>query len=48
LLRESSIDRAVQAYPDAADIFERNIEVLQNLGMQGWLALGVQASRPKD
>jgi len=36
LLRESSIDRAVSAFPDAADIFERNIETMQRLGKPGW------------
>ena len=36
LLRESSIDRAVAAYPDAATIFERNIETLHRLGHAGW------------
>ena len=39
LLRESSIDRAVQAFPDAADIFERNIATLQELGKDGWDAM---------
>ena len=43
LLRESSIDKAVAAYPDASLIFERNIEVLNTLGHEGWLALGVRA-----
>lgn len=41
LLRESSIDRAVAAFPDAADIFERNIETLQNLGHAGWKKLWI-------
>lgn len=36
LLRESSIDRAVEAFPDAADIFERNIETMRRLGITGW------------
>ncbi len=36
LLRESSIDRAVAAFPDAADIFERNIETMERLGPKGW------------
>jgi uncharacterized protein len=35
LLREASIDRAVAAFPDAADIFERNIETLERLGHDG-------------
>lgn len=39
LLRESSIDRAVEAFPDAADIFEKNIETMQRLGRSGWYAL---------
>ncbi|MBV8623039.1 MAG: DUF1415 domain-containing protein [Herbaspirillum sp.] len=36
LLRESSIDRAVAAYPDAAAIFEKNMATLRNLGLTGW------------
>jgi hypothetical protein len=43
LLREASIDTAVEAYPDASLIFERNIEVLNKLGHAGWEALGIQA-----
>jgi len=43
LLREASIDKAVQAYPDASLIFERNIEVLNTLGHAGWAKLGIQA-----
>lgn len=39
LLRESSIDRAVAAFPDAADIFERNIETMEKLGPAGWKKL---------
>ena len=42
LLREVSIDKAVEAYPDASLIFERNIEVLNKLGPAGWAALGIQ------
>jgi uncharacterized protein len=36
LLREVSLDRAVAAFPDAADIYERNIETLEKLGHEGW------------
>jgi hypothetical protein len=43
LLREASIDKAVEAYPDASLIFERNIEVLNRLGHAGWQALGIRA-----
>lgn len=39
LLRQSSIDRAVAAFPDAADIYERNIETLRRLGHEGWRRL---------
>jgi len=39
LLRESDIDRAVAAFPDAATIYERNIETLRRLGHAGWSAL---------
>jgi hypothetical protein len=43
LLREASIDKAVEAYPDASLIFERNIEVLNKLGHEGWKALGIHS-----
>ena len=36
LLREASIARAVDAFPDAADIYERNQETMQRLGLEGW------------
>jgi uncharacterized protein len=36
LLREASIERAVNAFPDAADIYERNMETLRRLGHAGW------------
>jgi uncharacterized protein len=39
LLRESSIDRAVAAFPDSSVIFERNIETLRALGHAGWRKL---------
>ena len=42
LLREVSIDKAVEAYPDASLIFERNIAVLTKLGHAGWAKLGIQ------
>ncbi|MCG6939551.1 MAG: DUF1415 domain-containing protein [Gammaproteobacteria bacterium] len=41
LLRESSITRAVVAFPDAADIYEKNIETLRRLGHVGWQRLWV-------
>ena len=39
LLRESSIARAVAAFPDAADIYEKNMESLRQLGHAGWQRL---------
>jgi uncharacterized protein len=42
LLREASIDRAVEAFPEAESIFEANIETLKRLGIGGWLALGLR------
>ena len=36
LLREASIDRAVAAFPDAAAIYDRNIETLRRIGHAGW------------
>lgn len=43
LLREASIDRAVAAFPDAAQIYEANMETLRRIGREGWDALGVEA-----
>lgn len=39
LLRETSIDRAVAAFPEAECIFEKNIETMKTLGTEGWKAL---------
>ena len=43
LLREDSVTRAVQAFPDAALIYERNTALLREMGVAGWQALGMQA-----
>jgi uncharacterized protein len=43
LLRETSIDRAVAAFPDASEIFNRNIETMRRLGARGWNMLNVGA-----
>lgn len=45
LLREASIDKAVQAFPNAESIFEKNIETLERLGHAGWNALGPTLSK---
>jgi uncharacterized protein len=36
LLREDSVARAVEAFADAALIYERNIAALRQLGLAGW------------
>jgi uncharacterized protein len=43
LIREASLAKATAAFPDAADIYERNIETLDKLGIEGWRALDVDA-----
>jgi hypothetical protein len=45
LLREESIDRAVEAFPDAEAIFEKNIETMEKLGHDGWDKLDVGPAR---
>lgn len=42
LLREDSIERAVAVFPDAGEIYERNIETLRRLGHTGWQRLFMQ------
>jgi hypothetical protein len=39
LLREASVSEAVAAFPDAGEIYERNIETLTRLGTAGWAEL---------
>ena len=41
LLREESVERAVEAFPEAEAIFEQNIATLEKLGHAGWKALGL-------
>jgi hypothetical protein len=41
LLREDSISRAVEAFPEAEAIYEANMQVLRELGRDGWRALDV-------
>ena len=36
LLREDSVSRAMDAFPDADSIVDRNIETLDRLGVDGW------------
>jgi hypothetical protein len=39
LLREESVSRAVDAFPDPDAIVERNIATLERLGIEGWRKL---------
>jgi len=41
LLRETSIEQAVAAFPDATKIFDHNIETMRRLGHEGWSQLGL-------
>jgi hypothetical protein len=41
LLRESSVERAVATFPDAAEIYEKNIETMRRLGHEGWRRLRI-------
>ena len=43
LLREDSVSRAVESFPDAALIYDRNTALLREMGVAGWQALGMQA-----
>jgi hypothetical protein len=39
LLREASVERAVDAFPDAGAIIDRNMATLRKLGADGWRRL---------
>ncbi len=39
LLREASVERAVAAFPDAAEVYEANIRTLRSLGQERWAEL---------
>jgi uncharacterized protein len=39
LLRETTVAKAVAAFPDAARIYQRNIDTLRELGLAGWKRL---------
>ena len=45
LLREDSIARAVDAFPEAADIFDKNIQTLRRLGHDGWDKLNLPQAK---
>jgi hypothetical protein len=39
LLREASVERAVEAFPEADAIIDRNMATLRKLGVEGWKQL---------
>ena len=41
LIREDSIAKAAEAFPDAAAIFDRNIALLEKMGHEGWDKLDI-------
>lgn len=41
LLREESVERAVEAFPNGDTIFKANIRALEKLGHAGWKSLGL-------
>ena len=48
LLREESVERAVAAFPEAAAIFEANIETMRRIGESGWARLQRQCRDDAD
>lgn len=41
LLRESSVSKAIDSYPNAESIPNKNIETMNKLGIEGWNKLGI-------
>jgi len=48
LLREASVERAVDAYPEPDAIIARNIATVRALGFEGWRALLDEDGDPTD
>ena len=44
LLREASVERAMEAMTDTDSIYRQNVETLQKLGVDGWQALWVDGA----
>ncbi len=47
LLRESSVERAVESHPDTDRIYRENIETLRRLGHEGWDRLNIGRPAPE-
>lgn len=41
LIRENSIAKAAESFPDASAIFDRNIALLEEMGHEGWSKLDI-------
>ena len=48
LLREASVDQAVEAFPDAEELYEKNVETMRRLGLNGWKALGIEPPAERE
>lgn len=48
LLRESSVDQAVAAFPEADKIFDKNIQTMRRLGHDGWDKLWLDTNAAND
>lgn len=48
LIREERISQAVEAFPNTAAIFERNIRLLKEMGHEGWSKLGLSNGSMND
>jgi hypothetical protein len=48
LLREASIERAVDTFPDVEGIYRKNIETMRRLGHTGWHRLGLTLPNDKE
>ena len=46
LLRQDSVERAVQAFGQTAQIYQRNKRAMEQLGLEGWRQLAVRRSIP--
>lgn len=46
LIRESSLERAINSHPDTSEIYKANIETMRKLGHAGWRRLFVQDGGP--
>jgi hypothetical protein len=47
LLREESIDKAVESFPDASTIYEKNMETMRQIGYHGLVDRGILSSKKK-